>query len=56
MDIGDLVKVSPVVGDLEPNTEEHELGLVTKVEAAYPADPLENDLLVTIIFSDGPVE
>jgi len=40
------------------NPEEPELALVTEVEAAYPADPRvrENDLLVTILFSDGQGE
>ena len=52
MGIGDLVRVSPTMGG-PLNPEEYELGLVTEVEAAYPADPHENDLLVTVVFSDG---
>ena len=53
MDIGDLVRVSPTLGYRLHDHEEQEFGLVTEVEAAYPADPLENDLLVTVVFSDG---
>jgi len=56
MGIGDLVRVIPT-GDISPgDPEKSELGLVTEVEAAYPADPLENDLLVTVLFSDGQGE
>jgi len=53
MGIGDLVRVDPTFGYRIHNPEVDELGLVTEVEAAYPADPLENDLLVTVVFSDG---
>ena len=56
MDIGDLVRVSPTMATRSGNPEESEFGLVTEVEAAYPADPLENDLLVTVVFSDGQGE
>jgi len=54
--IGDLVRVSPTMATRSGNPEEPELALVTEVEAAYPADPRENDLLVTILFSDGQGE
>ncbi len=53
MGVGDLVRVNPIMGYRIHNPEVDELGLVTEVEAAYPADPLENDLLVTVVFSDG---
>ena len=53
MDIGDLVRVIPTMAILPGDTEESDLGLVTEVAAAYPADPLERDLLVTVLFSDG---
>ena len=56
MGIGDLVRVSPTMATRSGNPEEPELGLVTEVEPAYPADPLECDLLVTILFSDGQGE
>ena len=58
MGIGDLVRVSPTMATRSGNPEEPELALVTEVEAAYPADPRvrENDLLVTILFSDGQGE
>jgi hypothetical protein len=49
VEIGDLVRMSPSAGLYE----ESDLGLVTEVAAAYPADPLERDLLVTVLFSDG---
>ena len=56
MQIGDLVRVNPAAGYRIHNPEVNELGLVTEVEAAYPADPLENDQLVTVVFSDGQGE
>ena len=56
MEIGDLVRVSPTMAARSGNPEEPELALVTEVEPAYPADPRENDLLVTILFSDGQGE
>ena len=56
MEIGDLVRVIPTMAIRSINPKESELGLVTEVEPAYPSDPLERDLLVTILFSDGQGE
>ena len=56
MEIGDLVRVIPTMAIRSINPEESELGLVTEVVPAYPADPLERDRLVTILFSDGQGE
>jgi len=53
VEIGDLVRVCPSMATRSGNPEEPELALVTEVEPAYPADPRENDLLVTVLFSDG---
>ena len=56
MEIGDLVRMIST-GDIFPgDTEKSELGLVTELEPAYPADPHERDLLVTVLFSDGQGE
>ena len=52
MDIGDLVRINPAYGYRSCGAE-RELGLVAEIKPAYPADPLENDLLVTVVFSDG---
>ena len=56
MQVGDLVRVRSRVGSSSKRPAAPEFALVTEVEVAYPADPREHDLLVSVLFSDGQGE